>query len=85
MHQTEFTLLTENHLMRRIIVALSELMRNAEGVMIDSHVYPWDQVLPAAMDIPSSNASDEEIQNWMISACKGGVRMQSPGFGVYTI
>ena len=66
----EFTLLTENHLMRRIIVALSELMRNAEGVMIDSHVYPWDQVLPAAMDIPSSNASDEEIQNWMISACK---------------
>ena len=79
----EFTLLTENHLMRRIIVALSELMRNAEGVMIDSHVYPWDQVLPAAMDIPSSNASDEEIQNWMISACK--VRIQSPGSVVYRI
>lgn len=66
----EFTLLTENHLMRRIIVALSELMNSADGVVIDSNVYPWEQVLPIAMDIPSPDASDEEIQNWMISACK---------------
>ncbi|EYU13906.1 hypothetical protein [Photorhabdus aegyptia] len=68
--QQEFTILTENVLMREIILKLRDLMNEADGVVIEDNIIPWSYVLPLANSIPSTEGTEAEIKKWMITACE---------------
>ncbi|WP_434526392.1 hypothetical protein [Photorhabdus asymbiotica] len=68
--QQEFTILTENALMREIILKLRDLMNETDGVVIKDNIIPWSEVLPLADSIPSTENTEAEIKGWMITACK---------------